>query len=416
MLPGITRNTMLPFPLFLALRYLRPRRNFASIVTILSVLGVLLGVAILVVVLAVMSGFGDMWREKILSFKPHITVDHFSGYIEEAEQLAEAVEGVDDRITAVCPAIQTPVMIRHGERIQTPIVIGLDPDRAPMMARIAEKTSGEFDLSGHKCVMGADLAFQLGLRYGSKTLLYSPLNLITPDAVYLPEELSVAGVFNMGMYDYDSVFVLTSLDVARDLIGKWEGAQSLQIQIENPEQVQPVVEALSNALGPGYRIQSWQEVDSVLFGALKTEKTMMFVLLVFIVIVAVFCVTNTLIVITVQKTHEIGLLKALGFSSRHLMKAFLLHGQVQCIAGTGLGVLAGWQFLRHLKAIVKFLTYWNVEVFPKEIYHFTEIPWKIIPQDVLLTVVSVHLFCALASLLPAWRASRMDPVEALRQE
>ena len=407
---------MPPFPLFLALRYLRPRRNFASIVTVISVLGVLLGVAILVVVLAVMSGFGDMWREKILSFKPQLVVEHESGYLDDAEDLVGVVEAADQRVTGVCPAIQTPVMIRHDDRIQTPVVIGLDPGRAPMVARIAEHTTGRFALVARPCVLGADLAYQLGLRYGSKVLVYSPLNLLSPDAVYLPEELTVTGVFNMGMRDYDSVFVLTSLEVARDLVGKWDGAQSLQLQVANPEQVQPVAARLREVLGPAYRVQTWQEVDSVLFGALRTEKTMMFVLLVFIVVVAVFCVTNTLIVITVQKTHEIGLLKALGFSSRHLMQAFLLHGQVQCLAGTGLGVLTGWQFLRHLQAIVRFLTRWNLEVFPKEIYQLAEIPWKIIPQDVVLTVLSVHVFCALASLLPAWRAARMDPVEALRQE
>jgi lipoprotein-releasing system permease protein len=220
----------------------------------------------------------------------------------------------------------------------------------------------------------------------------------------------------MGMRDYDGVFILTSLDVARDLIGKLDGAQSIQIQVRNPEQVQDVAAKLRDALGDDYRVQTWQEVDSVLFGALRTEKTMMFVLLVFIAIVAVFCVTNTLIVITVQKTHEIGLLKALGFSSRQLMGAFLLHGQVQCLAGTTLGVLAGWVALRNLNGIVRFLTRWNVEVFPKEIYMFAEIPWKIIPGDIALTVASVYVFCAVASLIPAWRAARMDPVEALRQE
>jgi lipoprotein-releasing system permease protein len=369
-----------------------------------------------VIVLAVMTGFGDMWREKILSFKPHLVVDHASGYIDEVETACETIEKVDARITAVCPAIQTPVMVRHADQIQTPVVIGLDPERAEMFARVRKRTRGRFDISGRNCVMGADLAYSLRIVRQSEVLIYSPMNLISPDELYLPEELNVAGVFDMGMRDYDSVFILTSLDVARDLIGKFEGAQSIQIQVENPEQVQDVAAKLRTALGDNYRIQTWQEVDSVLFGALRTEKTMMFVLLVFIAIVAVFCVTNTLIVITVQKTHEIGLLKALGFSSRQLMGAFLLHGQVQCLAGTSFGVLTGWVVLRNLNGIVRFLTRWNVEVFPKEIYFFAEIPWKIIPGDVALTVASVYVFCAVASLIPAWRAARMDPVEALRQE
>ncbi len=408
---------MIPFPLFLALRYLRPRRTFASVVTLISVLGVLLGVAILMVVLAVMTGFGEMWTETILSFKPHLEVRHASGYIDDEGEVCERIEAADPRIVAVGPAIQTPVMVRHADRpIRTPIVLGFDADRAELLERIAARTVGRFDIHDRFCVMGQDLAFDLGVRSGDRILVYSPLNLVSPDELYLPEELTVVGVFDMGMRDYDSSFILTSLEVGRDLIGKFEGAQSVQIQVVNPHQVQAVAQTLRDTLGPEFRVQTWQEIDQVLFGALRTEKTMMFVLLVFITIVAVFCVTNTLIVVTIQKTHEIGLLKALGFSSRQLMGAFLLHGQLQCLAGTGLGVLSGWAVLRNLRAIVHFLTRWNLEVFPKEIYHFTEIPWKIIPQDVFLTVVFVYIFCALASLIPAWRAARMDPIVALRQE
>ena len=143
---------------------------------------------------------------------------------------------------------------------------------------------------------------------------------------------------------------------------------------------------------------------------------MMFVLLVFITVVAVFCVTNTLIVTIVQKTHEIGLLKAVGFSSRQLMQAFLLYGQIQCFIGTGLGVLSGWTVLKNLNRMVQFAeTHFDITPFPQEIYGFSEIPWKIVPEDVIITVLSVYVFCALASLIPAWRAARMNPVDALRE-
>jgi len=270
-------------------------------------------------------------------------------------------------------------------------------------------------VEGFDCVVGSEVAYNLGVRKPGPILVYSPLNLMSKDELYLPLELEVTGIFTMGMYAYDSVFIFTSLDVARDLIGKTSGAMSIQIQVKNPETVRDVAAVLRQKLGYAYRVQTWQEIDKVLFDALRTEKTMMFVLLVFITIVAVFCVTNTLIVITVQKTHEIGLLKALGFSSRQLLMAFLLHGQIQCLVGTCLGVLSGWAVLRNLNGIVKWLTKWNIEVFPPEIYQFSEIPWQIVPQDVLITVASVYVFCALASLVPAWRAARMNPVDALRE-
>ena len=408
---------MPPFPLFLALRYLRPRRNFASVVTLLSVLGVLLGVAILVIVLAVMTGFGNTWREKILSFKPHLEISHESGYIDDPDPVCDAALAADPALVAACPVIQTPVMARNGDRpVKTPVVVGVDPDRANMLDQVRDRTRGRFDIEGNSCVMGIDLAYDLGIVRPQELLVYSPMNLASRDELYLPEELEVRGLFEMGMYAYDSMFIFTSLDLARDLVGKTRGAQTIQLQVRDPERVLDTKRRLEALLGPEWRVQTWQEIDSTLFGALRTEKTMMFVLLVFIVVVAVFCVTNTLIVITLQKTREIGLLKSLGFSSAQLMGAFLLHGQIQCIAGTSLGVLAGWLVLHNLQRIVHALTSWNVNVFPKEIYQLAEIPWQIIPQDVVLTLVSVYVFCALASLLPAWRAARMDPVEALRQE
>ncbi len=159
-----------------------------------------------------------------------------------------------------------------------------------------------------------------------------------------------------------------------------------------------------------------EEIDSQLFNALAVEKNMMVILLMFITVVAIFCVTNTLIVLTVQKTDEIGLLKALGFSSRQVMGAFVLHGWIQCLVGTVLGIGAALLILENLHVLVAFLAKLGVEVFPKSVYGLAEIPWRVIPGEVVSVSVSVILFCTVASFLPAWRAARMDPVTALRKE
>jgi lipoprotein-releasing system permease protein len=175
-------------------------------------------------------------------------------------------------------------------------------------------------------------------------------------------------------------------------------------------------EKIAQLLGPMFVVNNWQENDKMLFEALRTEKTMMFILLFFIAIVAAFCVTNTLIVITIQKTPEIGLLKALGFSNRQLKLAFILNGQIQCLIGLALGVLLGWVVLVNLQGLVAALSNIGIEVFPKEIYGLNAIPYRIVVSDVLSTVGAVFILCSLASLLPAWRASSLDPIKAMNQE
>lgn len=406
----------MPFSLFLALKYLKPKRSFTVVVTMISVLGVLLGVSILVIVLSVMTGFDEMWREKILSFKPHLMVTSPTGVIEDPEAVCQVLEAIPG-VLGVSPSIETRVLLQYDRRMTAPLLIGIDPDRAGSVSQVGSNmVAGAYDVSGDALVMGVDQIMELGTMLGDTVLVYSPLNVISMDEIHLPEELELRGVFNMGMRDFDSGIVLTSLGVARDLVGLERGAYSIHVMTDNPFRFAEYTAAVKEALGPFYRVRSWQEIDQVIFAALSHEKNMMFILLVFITIVAIFCVTNTLIVITVQKTHEIGLLKALGFSFGQILGAFVWHGWIQCLIGTVLGIGTGLLVLNNLKGIVRVLTSFNVHVFPKAIYGLAEIPWKITATEIFQISAVVMLFCTLASLLPAWRAARMDPVEALRHE
>jgi lipoprotein-releasing system permease protein len=408
----------MPFSLFLALRYLRPSRSFLSVVTVISVVGVLLGVAILVIVLSVMTGFDDMWREKILSFKPHLTVAGVYAPIADEEALAARIERIPG-VTGVAGAIETKVLLQCEGATATPVVIGLSPDRAARISRVSDPKyirSGRFTLEDDQVAIGRDLALSLGARVGSKLLLYSPLNVMSKDELYLPEEVTVAGVFDMGMRDFDGGFVLASLDVARRLTGLRRGAYSVYVMTADPFRFEEFARRVRTAVGPDYDIRTWKEIDSLLFAALSNEKTMMFVLLVFITIVAIFCITNTLIVVTVQKTAEIGVLKALGFSPGRIQNAFVLHGQIQCLTGTALGIAIGLLVLHNLKAIVRALTWIHIDVFPKAIYGLDEIPWRISAGEIAQIAAVVMVFCTLASLWPARRAARLDPVDALRRD
>lgn len=408
----------MPFSLFLALKYLKPKRSVTSVVTLVSVLGVVLGVAIIIIVRAVMTGFGDMWREKILDFKPHITVSPGGGGVIENEQAVcsrlEQVPGV----LAASPGLEMRVLVEHRRRVVAPLIIGTDPQRAQRVMKLNRMAAGEFNLEGDSVVLGIDLAGELGLMVGDDLLVYSPMNLVSQNQVYFPERLTVTGIFDSGQRDFDSGFLITSIAVARDLMGMKSGVYSIHLKVADPQNTAKFKKIVADVrmLVPVYLVRTWQEIDSQLFNALAVEKNMMVILLMFITVVAIFCVMNTLIVLTVQKTDEIGLLKALGFSSWQVMAAFVLHGWMQCLAGTVIGIGTALLILRNLQGLVSLLARFGVEVFPKNVYGLAEIPWRVVPGEIAVVAVSVIVFCTVASFLPAWRAARMDPVTALRKE
>ncbi|MBO7655697.1 MAG: ABC transporter permease [Kiritimatiellae bacterium] len=408
----------MPFSLFLALKYLKPKRSFTSVVTLISIIGVVLGVAIIIIVRAVMTGFGDMWKEKILDFKPHITITAPGhAVINDEENICRRLAMIPG-VTGVSPGLETRVMVENRRKVVAPIVLGTDPKRVSSVMKVDHMAAGTLNLEGDAVVLGIDIADSLGVTVGDEIFVYSPMNLVSKDEVYLPERLEVTGIFDSGQRDFDSGFILTSLAVARDLMGMTSGVYSIHLKVEDPQNMKrfnAVVDQV-RTLAPYFRVQTWQEVDSQLFNAIAVEKNMMVILLMFITVVAIFCVTNTLIVLTVQKTDEIGLLKALGFSSRQVMAAFVLHGWIQCLVGTALGIGAAYLILNNLQNLVDLLARFGVQVFPKDVYGLSRIPWRVIPREVLDVSVSVIFFCTIASFLPAWRAARMNPVDALRKE
>ena len=381
-----------------------------------AVLGVVLGVAIVIIVRAVMTGFGDMWREKILSFKPHITIMASGSHvIQDEQQLCTRLEQIPGVIVA-SPALEMRVLVEHGRRVLAPMIIGTDPERVHKGLSITNLVSGAFDLEGDSCVVGVDMASTLRLFIGDEILIYSPMNLISKDEVYFPQRLKVSGIFDSGQRDFDSGYIFTSLPVARDLMGMRSGVYSVFLRVRSPQNRSVFGRILNDVrlVAGDYQVRTWQEVDSQIFNALAVEKNMMVILLMFITVVAIFCVMNTLIVLTVQKTDEIGLLKALGFSSWQVMMAFVVHGWIQCITGTALGIGAAFAVLTHLQEMVEGLSRLGIEVFPKSVYGLAEIPWRVVPGEVAVVAVLVIIFCTIASFLPAWIAARKDPIKALQ--
>ena len=287
----------LPFSLFLALKYLKPKRSVTSVVTFVSILGVLLGVAIVIIVRAVMTGFGDMWKEKILDFKPHITLTSAgpARAIENEQMLCAQLEQIPGVVVAV-PGLEMRVLVEHSGRIIAPLILGTDPSRAQQMMSQTDMTDGSLELEGDSVVIGKDLARQLGLTVGDDLLVYSPMNLVSKDEVYFPERLTVTGIYNSGRYDFDSGYVIASVDVVRDLMGMKRGVYSIHLKVTDPQnskRFNAVKNEVQNLFPiSDYTMRTWEEIDHTILDAVRTEKNMMAILLMFITIVAIFCVID----------------------------------------------------------------------------------------------------------------------------
>ena len=409
----------MPFSLFLALKYLKPKRSVTSVITCVSVLGVLLGVAAVIIVRAVMTGFGDLWEQKILDFKPHVTLSagYGQGHVIHGEDaLVEKLAAIPG-VTSAMPQIETRIMLEHRGRVSAPVVLGVDPDRFQSAYRIGAPRAGEYDLEGDSIVLGIDLARQLGCWVGDQVTVYSPKTLAARDEIYLPLKWKVTGIFSSGQRDYDQGFSVCSLANARELMGLERGVYSIHLRTSEPSNA-PVFDALVSrisAVADTCRVTTWRMADRELFNALAVEKNMTAFLLMLITVVALFCVMNTLLVLTVQKTSEIGLLKALGFTKSKIMGAFVVHGLVQVTSGTLLGLGAAWAVLRNLQNIVDQLARFGVQVFPKSVYGLDSIPYRLVAADVVWVVVIVYVFGLLAALVPAFLAASKNPVEALNK-
>lgn len=414
----------LPFEFFLALRYLKPRREFVWVITLLSLLGVMLGVGVLVIVISVFRGFEREIRDKVIGFTAHVTVLNY-GIIQDPEPLYGKIEAIPG-VTGVSPFVGGPVMIEFRQRIATPFVRGIDPERENKATGIGRYIiKGEFLLENEAVLVGQGFAERNNIAVGDKLMVFSPRNFEElrhavdkgQKVAFLPTELLVTGIFSTGYGVYDENFILTSLDMARYMYNIEDGVHGIAVRLDDPMRAPGVRDAINAFLKRPAHAQTWMDLNRQLFGAIATERNMMFFLLIFIIIVAGFGLTSTLITLTVQKSREIGLAKALGATEGQVLRVFLLYGLVVGALGTALG-LAGGLFITHFRneAASLLARVLGVEIFPYEIYHFAEIPADIQWGSVAVISVSAVIICGLGALLPAWRAAWLAPARALRYE
>lgn len=395
------------------MKYLKPKRSVASAITVFSIVGVMIGIAAVICVRSVMTGFGDIWERKILDFKPHITLIAPTGpVVHGEEEIAERLRKVPG-VVSVTPTINTRVMLAYRGRVLAPVMIGVDADEFTKAYNVGEPCEGTFNLDGDSIVIGRHVARQLGVWVGDEVTVYSPKTLVSKDEVFLPVKWKVAGIFSCGQYDYDSGYVVASLPNVRDIMGMEKGVLAIHVKTDCPTQEERFNAIVDATRETGLTAMTWRQADREIFSALAVEKNMTAVLMLLISLVAIFCVMITLLVMTVQKTPEIGLLKALGFSRRQIMGVFMTHGLIQCSAGVVMGLLASWAILSNLQNIVEFLAKFGVTVFPESVYGLPEIPHRLIFSDVAWAVVFVFVFGVLASFIPALLAAAKDPVKAL---
>lgn len=424
------------FSLFLALRYLKPKRTFLSIITLVSILGVTLGIMVLILVISVMTGFEQELRRKVIGFDPHVVVTT-GGVLEDWEKTAAEV-GSNPDVTATAPFVMGPVIVQFHNRRLAPKIRGVDPELERNVVDIAPFiVAGEYDLDGSKTLIGAELARELGVVVGEKVTIFSPGNfneilneidrleksggsaedISALKQLILPAELEVAGIFESGRYLYDSEFLIVPLHIGQELYNLGPAAHGLAVRTKNPYLADKVRDGLNSALEPPAWAMSWIDMNKQLFDAIRMERQVMFFILMFIILVAAFGIMNTLITVTVQKTREIGVMKALGARTHQIVGVFLAQGMVVGIFGTAIGLGLGIAATQYRNEVSRFLSRaLGVEVFPASVYQFAEIPAQIVASDVAIICASAFVICSVAALIPAWFAARLDPVAALRHE
>jgi lipoprotein-releasing system permease protein len=428
----------LPFSLFLALRYLKPKRTFLSIITLISVLGVMLGVTVLILVISVMTGFDRELRQKVIDFDAHILVSS-EDVLRDWRALKAKIDNTPG-VIATAPYIQGPVIVEFQSRRLAPLIRGIDPAQEEKVIPLQKFIKyGKLDLEGESTVLGIELARKLGASVGDKITVYSPGNVgqmldtikklenakgedekKAVDElrdVILPKELTVTGIFETGHYLHDSEFLLVPVYVGQELYGLSDALHGITVRTDNPYGAERVKQEIQKFLEPPQYAQTWIEMNRQYFEAVRLERTVMFFLLFFIVVVAAFGIMSTLITVTVQKRREIGIMKALGANIAQIIWVFLGQGTIVGLFGTLTGLGLGMTLIRYRNEFSHWLaSTLHIEIFPREVYQFSSIPAEVIPRDVAIICISAFFICSIAALIPAYFAARLEPVKALRYE
>ncbi len=413
---------------FIGLRYLKAKRKqtFISIITFISIAGVMVGVMALIVVLSVMSGFEKSLREKILGTQAHLVVlkasqegmDHYGEVIQKIREVKGVVSGA--------PFIFSQVMLSSGSNVSGVVLKGIDPNqegkvtelprymKAGNLQALTEVRSGE----PPGIILGGELVKHLSTAVGDTIQVISPLGSMTPMGM-MPKmkRFRVVGIFHSGMYEYDNTMAYVSLESAQKFFGMGDEVTGIQVRTTDLYKVKEIGREIRRTLGFSFWTRDWMEMNRNLFSALRLEKIAMFIILVLIVLVAAFNIISTLIMVVMEKHKDIAILKSMGASSKGIQKIFMIEGLVIGIVGTVFGGTLGLLAAFNLEKITGFVeNLFGFKILASDVYYIDKLPSQVNPSDVLIITATAIVISLLATLYPSWRASKLDPAEALRYE
>jgi lipoprotein-releasing system permease protein len=388
-----------------------------------------------------MTGFDKSLQRAILGFEPHLRVSN-GELLREWREAREQIEKLPG-VIGVAPYAQGPVMVEHNGRVYTPVMRGIDVEAEQKLIDlhrfVDEQGVGTSDMTSDTTVVGMVLARELGVSVGDKITVYAPGNVSAiiselkredddPKApaktlkdlkgdIVLPAELTVVGIFNSGLNSYDSSFILVPLFVAQELYGLGDAIHGLSVKTDDPYRASELKGEIDRRLDGAAAAVTWYDENSERLDAIRMERNVMFVILMFLIVIAAFGITSTLITVTVQKTREIGIMKALGAQTAQIIWVFLAQGMFVGFFGTLIGLGFGLTALHYRNDFRDWLSdTLHMTIFPAGIYEFEGIPAEIVPRDVTAICVAAFVICSVAALIPAWFAARLDPVKALRAD
>lgn len=410
----------LPYQAFIALRHLKSRKRHRSVSlnTVISMGGVAVGVMALLVVLSVMSGFHEDLQKKILGVNTHIVLLDYSGSMHDYQYVMQQAKE-EPHVLSVSPFVLGQVMVSSGERAQGVYLRGVVPELEMETTEIEEHMiSGSISALGEPedadefpgIVLGSELAQRLGVIEGDPVKVISPFGGMGPMG-NLPrvKRFRVSGVFEVGMFEYDSNLVLTAMGPAQRFFDLEGAATGVEVKVDDIYRAREIGRSLKEKLGYPYYAKDWIEMNKSLFSALKLEKLAMFVILTLIVLVAAFNIVSTQIMNVIEKEGEIAILKAMGATNGSIMSVFMLQGFLIGLIGTIIGLGGGW-LVSHL------LDAYQIIKLPPDVYYLSHLPAKIKLVDFVAVSVSAVIISFLATLYPAWQAARLSPIEPLRYE
>jgi len=412
-----------PLELYIGLRYTRAKRrnHFISFISLISIMGIGLGVAALITVLSVMNGFEQELRTRILGMASHASI---SGYQQPLAdwQGAAKLALQHPQVVGVAPYVAGEVMLTRGSKVSGALVRGILPDREPAVSTVGEHMRAgrlqDLVAGEYRIILGAELAYNLGAQVGDHVTMVTPQANYSPAGV-LPRlrRFQVAGIFEVGMYEYDRGVALVQMEDAARLFKLEDAVSGVRLKLDDLFQAPRVSRELAAELGGELRVEDWTRQHANFFRAVQTEKRVMFVILTLIVAVAAFNIVSTLVMVVTDKQADIAILRTLGATPSAILRIFMIQGAMIGMLGTALGIVGGVALALNVETIVPAIEQaFGVQFMPADVYYISDLPSRLDWSDVWHIGAVAFLLSFLATWYPAWRASRTQPAEALRYE